>query len=359
MAYAIKSTKPLVSVLRMTDSEKMPGVGFIYGSMDSTKEAIAKALGGEEASYKEIWDIIDKKWEFQMHRHLHAAAYYLSPHYPYEADVSTHPEIKLGLFTCLAKLFPDPKVQEKIDLQMDHFHLQKGLFGFAAAKSTTKRRSPVDWWIQYGNETPELTTFAVKVLSLICSSSACEHNWSTFNQLHTKKRNRLHTKTLNKLVFVMYNKRLKSRWLKKTSLKEDDDPLLLDEIPSDDEWMVDENGSNNSGSVLTDNIGDEVVEADGQDSEHVHEVNVDGGRVRVGGRTRGRGRGRDKGKRLQLLDEEDEIEFIESDDPQEDDAMVELFDDVDYDDDNGGGNISGFDPFFKQLDTDDPLLNLS
>lgn len=142
IAYAIKTTKPLVSVLRMTDSEKMPGMGFIYGSMDQAKEAIAKAFGGEEAAYKEIWEIIDNKWEFQMHRHLHAAAYFLNPHYHYEHDVSTHPEIKLGLFTCLAKLFPDPKVQEKIDLQMDHFHLQKGLFGFAAAKSTTKKRSP-------------------------------------------------------------------------------------------------------------------------------------------------------------------------------------------------------------------------
>ncbi|KAL6542484.1 hypothetical protein OROMI_024086 [Orobanche minor] len=177
--------------------------------------------------------------------------------------------------------------------------------------------------------------------------------------LHTKKRNRLHTKTLNKLVFVMYNKRLKSRWLKKTSLKEDEDPLALNEIPSDDEWMVDENGSNNYGSVLTDNIGDELVEVGDGDNEHVREVNEDGGRGRVGGRTRGRGIGRgrgrgrgkrkrdalDKGKRLQLLDEEDEIEFIESDDHQEDDSTVELFDD----DDDGGGNTSGFDPYFPYL----------
>ncbi|KAL6518457.1 hypothetical protein OROGR_018959 [Orobanche gracilis] len=64
---------------------------------------------------------------------------------------------------------------------------------------------------------------------------------------------------------------------------------------------------------------------------------------------------RDKGKRLQLLDEENEIEFIESDDHQEDDSRVEL--DDDDDDDDGGGNTSGFDPFFKPLDTNDPILN--
>ncbi|KAL6569368.1 hypothetical protein OROMI_013882 [Orobanche minor] len=60
---------------------------------------------------------------------------------------------------------------------------------------------------------------------------------------------------------------------------------------------------------------------------------------------------------LQLLDEEDEIEFIESDDPQKDDSVVELFDDDNDDDDDDGGNTSGFDPFFKPLETDDPISN--
>ena len=38
-----------------------------------------------------------------------------------------------------------------------------------------------DWWSAYGDEAPELRSFAVKILSLTCSSSACERNWSTFN----------------------------------------------------------------------------------------------------------------------------------------------------------------------------------
>ncbi|KAL6584546.1 hypothetical protein OROMI_003835 [Orobanche minor] len=128
----------------------------------------------------------------------------------------------------------------------------------------------------------------MKVLSLTCSSSACERNWSTFNQESFTYKD-------FEQVSLCYNKRLKSRWLK-TSLKEDEDPLVLDEIPSDDEWMVDENGLNNYGSVLTDNIGDELVEGENGDNEHVREVNEDGGRGRVGGRTRGRGIGRGRGR---------------------------------------------------------------
>ena len=47
VVYALKTTKPLVDVLRMVDSEKELAMGYIYGAMDSAKE-LAKNLGGEE-----------------------------------------------------------------------------------------------------------------------------------------------------------------------------------------------------------------------------------------------------------------------------------------------------------------------
>ena len=44
---ALKTAMPLVDMLRMVDSEKEPAMSYIYGVMDSTKELIAKKLGGE------------------------------------------------------------------------------------------------------------------------------------------------------------------------------------------------------------------------------------------------------------------------------------------------------------------------
>ncbi|KAK1558477.1 hypothetical protein Q3G72_021009 [Acer saccharum] len=111
---------------------------------------------------------------------------------------------------------------------------------YGQAQSTIKKRSPTDWWNAFGHETPELKKFAVNVLSLTCVASVCERNWSTFNQVHTKKRNRLTTLKMHKLVYIMYNKRLKDRYLRRQKLKENEDPLLLDRVPSDDEWLVDE-----------------------------------------------------------------------------------------------------------------------
>ncbi|GFP92431.1 hypothetical protein PHJA_001387300 [Phtheirospermum japonicum] len=142
VAYAIKTTKPLVQVLRMTDSEKMPEMGFSYGEMDKAKEEIAKNLGREKGSYKKLWNIIDEKWEFQMHRHLHAAAYFLNPHFQYDDGFSSHVEVKSGLYACLEKLIPNESDREKADLQLDFFRKRDGLFRCSLARSSCKKRSP-------------------------------------------------------------------------------------------------------------------------------------------------------------------------------------------------------------------------
>ncbi|EEC78990.1 hypothetical protein OsI_19483 [Oryza sativa Indica Group] len=67
-------------------------------------------------------------------------------------------------------------------------------------------------------------------------SFACERNWSAFERVHSKKRTRLGHRKLNALVFVMFNKRLKSKYSQK-----DRDPLVakfIDDPPN--EWIIDD-----------------------------------------------------------------------------------------------------------------------
>ncbi|KAK1393881.1 hypothetical protein POM88_012937 [Heracleum sosnowskyi] len=52
-----------------------------------------------------------------------------------------------------------------------------------------KTKSPLDWWDAYGGRAIELQSFAKRIVGLCCSSSGCERNWSTFEFIHTKKRN--------------------------------------------------------------------------------------------------------------------------------------------------------------------------
>ncbi|XLU98683.1 hypothetical protein S245_013023, partial [Arachis hypogaea] len=126
-------------------------------------------------------------WESQLHRPLHATAYYFNPHYHYEPNFMVDDaDIKIGLYSCLKKLVPNQEERKKVGLQLPDFHYARGLFGNETAKS---------------NSCPELKKFAIRVLSLTCSSSGCERNWSAFEMVHTKRRNRLHQKKMNDLVY--------------------------------------------------------------------------------------------------------------------------------------------------------------
>jgi len=58
------------------------------------------------------------------------------------------------------------------------------------------------------SQTPELQNIAVKVLSQVTSAGSCERNWSTFDFIHSKKRNKLACATVKNIVKVHCNLRL-------------------------------------------------------------------------------------------------------------------------------------------------------
>ena len=51
VAFCIKTTIPLVCVLREVDSKERPAMGYIYELMNSAKEKIAFNCGGVERKY--------------------------------------------------------------------------------------------------------------------------------------------------------------------------------------------------------------------------------------------------------------------------------------------------------------------
>ncbi|KAG5022691.1 hypothetical protein JHK82_018603 [Glycine max] len=65
------------SLMRLFNSDKKHVMGFIYVEMDRAKERIKSNFNNE---------IIDKRWESQLYRPLHAIAYYLNPQLHFEDD---------------------------------------------------------------------------------------------------------------------------------------------------------------------------------------------------------------------------------------------------------------------------------
>ncbi|RDX86293.1 hypothetical protein CR513_32390, partial [Mucuna pruriens] len=230
VAYALNAMCPIVRVLRLVDNEKKPAMGYIYEARDRAKEAIKK--------YKDIFAIIDKRWDDQLHHPLHAADYFLNPKFFYSnLNIEMDCEVLEGLYKCI-----DRFSENENDEFVDHIHNELPIY-----KSLRKRTTmaPViililmhmncittEWWKMYGTHTPHLKNIAIKVLSLTCSSSGCERNWSTFDH----KRSRLENQKLQDLIYVKYNQVLHERYECRDLIY----PIALKDIDDSNEWIVGE-----------------------------------------------------------------------------------------------------------------------
>ncbi|XP_028062825.1 uncharacterized protein LOC114266138 [Camellia sinensis] len=143
--YALKISSPLVRVLRLVDGERKPPMGYIYEAMDRAKEAIAKSFNGNEEKYKEFFEIIDNRWNVQLHRPLHAAGYYLNPEYFYaNPNIEKDKEVMSGLYKCMQRLVPSNKTQDKVCAELTTYKKADGLFGMALAIRQKTSRAPGD-----------------------------------------------------------------------------------------------------------------------------------------------------------------------------------------------------------------------
>ncbi|CAL9764066.1 unnamed protein product [Musa acuminata subsp. burmannicoides] len=241
VVYILKVMGPLVRVLRLVDNENKPAMGYIYEAMDRAKETIKRSFNENEEKYEKIFTIIDERWNCQLHRPLHAAGYYLNPEFFYKIkSVGFDAEVLSGLYQCVARLVPSIEVQDKIIHELSLYKNAEGLFGIPIAVRSRTTTSPAEWWSLFGNSTPNLQKFAVKVLSLTCSASGCERNWSVFEHIHSKRRNRLEHQRLHDLVYIKYNQALKTRH----DLKNRFDSISLQDIDDSNEWLVGEMGAN-------------------------------------------------------------------------------------------------------------------
>ncbi|XP_058183421.1 uncharacterized protein LOC131301254 [Rhododendron vialii] len=215
VTLCLKVFGPLVMVLRLVDGDRKPSMGFVYGELKNAKEEIKGAYKQVETNYRPILDVIDGKAKGRLDSALHLTGYFLNPFYFYkDHTIQDDPIIMDGVLTCVEAFFPDDvNVQDEvINRELLKYKNKEGGFGrpLATMGCATNNDSydPVGWWSNYGNHTPHLKRMATRILSLTSSSSGCERNWSTFEGIHTKKRNRLDATRLNNLVYVQFNARL-------------------------------------------------------------------------------------------------------------------------------------------------------
>ncbi|PKI70782.1 hypothetical protein CRG98_008812 [Punica granatum] len=164
----IKAVYPPIKVLLMVDSDEKPTMGFIYNEMKKAKQKIKTNFKDDRKSYDLISKVIDERWEVQLHRPLHAGAYYLNPQLHFSSKFRVDREVMRGLYKVMDRMLDD---EER-------------------------------------------------------------------DKIYTKRRNQLYQKNMNDLVFVIYNLKLKDKKIKKQV------DLQVEDISSDDEWIVEEETEN-------------------------------------------------------------------------------------------------------------------
>ncbi|XP_077229963.1 uncharacterized protein LOC143862971 [Tasmannia lanceolata] len=254
--HILNISEPLVRMLRLVDRQDKPAMGYIYEAIDRAKENIKARLKNKKSDYAPIWRIIDQRWDKQLHSPLHAVGYFLNPALFFSPTFSKHHEVTRGLIECINRLVPDEVTQDTIPSKIENYRESTGMFAMKMAIRNRGGLGPVAWWNQFGNDVPDLQSFAVRILSQTCSATGCERNLSTFEHIHSAKRNRLEHQRLNDLVFVHYNLKFRERDLNRRSFTTSD-PLSIDHLDVMMDWVAEDEDV-----ILTpDDIGWENIEA--------------------------------------------------------------------------------------------------
>ncbi|XP_059063100.1 uncharacterized protein LOC131079406 isoform X2 [Cryptomeria japonica] len=191
-AEIVKVSEPLVRVLRLVDGDKTP-MGYLYEAMDRVKESIKNYYKGDRLKFDPIWEIVDRRWNNQLHQPIHAVGYFLNPRFRFGGSyLDPNGEVMKGLGTCIERMVPDVEGRELIVSELQNYEGGRGkLFSSELARRGRITQTPDAWWQNWGGNTPNLKKFAPRVLCQPCSSSNCERNWILFEAIHTKKRSKL------------------------------------------------------------------------------------------------------------------------------------------------------------------------
>ena len=145
IVLCLKVSCPFVCVLCLVDGEKRPPMGYIYAAMNKAKEIIVKSFNGNEMKYRETMEIIDTKWEVQLHWPLHSTRYFLNPQFYYDTKrlgVGLDSKIFEDVCSFMPRLVKNKDEQDAIISQLDLYMHARNLFGNEFAIRTKKTKPP-------------------------------------------------------------------------------------------------------------------------------------------------------------------------------------------------------------------------
>ncbi|KAL4179716.1 hypothetical protein AMTRI_Chr13g121450 [Amborella trichopoda] len=98
--HVVSITEPLVHVLRLSDSDDKPVMGFLFDTMRRAREAIFDNNIWNE----EILEIVDRWWRDQLHQDIHVTGFFLNLQNLYSNATLDDADIMEGVRNCIYRL---------------------------------------------------------------------------------------------------------------------------------------------------------------------------------------------------------------------------------------------------------------
>ncbi|CAI5502945.1 unnamed protein product [Closterium sp. Naga37s-1] len=213
-------------VMRRTDGEAKGRMGEMYDIMLQLTEDLQKLLEKDDCGLKRadkegVKEHLRRRWDENLACPLHVVGRILNPANQeegiYHKDVECTRVMKAWLQR--SKAFVDKYWKSGGDTKGTMKALQEGMLAFIEGKGCFGSEDAIEgraeikagkgdmvtWWKVNGWEYQELAGLACRALSQPVSASPCERGWSTWDGVHTARRNRLGSEKVRDLVFVAHN----------------------------------------------------------------------------------------------------------------------------------------------------------
>lgn len=195
--------EPFVRLLTTFDIEKSV-MGDVVNWRVQAIEAV-KSKGVDDILLKQLESLIERKWDM-LFSPLHASGYILNPRY-FGKGQSKDKIIMRGWKATLDRYESDSATRRVIREQLSSYWRLEGPFGEEDAVDCRDKMDPVAWWENFGFETPDLQTLAIKILSQVSSVSMYQEAWED-DEFLSQTEARLGVERAEDLVFVRNNLRL-------------------------------------------------------------------------------------------------------------------------------------------------------
>jgi hypothetical protein len=148
-----------------------------------------------------------KRWDMMV-MDLHYAGALLNPYLKDVLEIQENGDAKRALNRVVCKLCAILRVGFNDAMaELTEYKERRGPYSPVEAPDIREAHmEPHQWWHRIGGNA--LPKIAKRILSLTCSASSCERNWSMYLFVHSKSRNRLGVDKAEALVYIYTNLKL-------------------------------------------------------------------------------------------------------------------------------------------------------